>query len=1221
MAEAVIFGGSPLDQYLRDADQTEEQALVNDAASVVETQEPVYTERQPIDVSNASFIEKFKYAICSSFLLTPSLSISFYESGPPFQNPDTKQKGAVRDKQPSNGTRRSRSERQASRKQCFVKPSEASPAIIEALDAWTQKRLPRLDAQGRLARNAALVSALFLLPPISRSWRLWLATFVIVASFVWAFVLLFDHSSLDDTLEFVVSRQAGHSAAASTKSLRKLSTTLEYSSAEKKALQRAVLPDVSRLIKAAQSFDVSINKAISAIQEVEIVSRGYKLTHPLPPISRIEAASSSSRVDSPTRSRRSLIPSAPSANAKLGRSLSGGGHGAPTVRRHAYRPLSLNLSNGRFSPLDRPSGRVSPAVSSEVGDLDLTQKMLVEQSTAALATGRQAPQRLVELRKGIVDALEQVGARCTSSTLSLETLTDAEELAMLHDLYALDAAPQDGTDVDAQQAWFDRETLALSEGSPDPEHDRRAWSATTPRNFGRDGRSATSPQTVPVNSKRLSLVSDASSIQDRHPRTSSSLSRRSSLTSETGNVGSFRSPRLHYVSDRSTSASGPNESAAAKRLSYASNSTSSAATGLFEVRSPVMRNTSNFSSLFTPPHSSTRTYSGATSPQSKAIKRGSILGSNSIFAHMEPSASSNPASSQPLSLLTIKAKFEWMHRARRRWLCHLLALHLRMSEQVRLSSGDTLPCDDYWIAARSTIESMAATLLDNTRQITAMIARDMGPASLQTSIDERRVTQQSELLTVSNSEADAGSLAGHPGIEDRLHAMMLSLRSLQSKIRVCAEDIRIKPIPGLHGVEPSQAVATFEKESDDAAIASQLGATLESMRDDFVGLSAEWEATIKLVYKEKRRSPSPQPSIDLEADASASSAARDLVSPLEADEDDIHPLRTNGSSDSGLPASDGQAQDATLGNASDNEDDEDLAALLLSSTSPNSLPPPGLEQVFESIAGMAGLSALSADGRKLSRTERIDQARRQRQEQQDRQASEVAPHRHSMDPSGMMSELNDVISSRKAVREQRHQSAMPFSAPPAVSSAAQSASAPSSGAPPALVLGSPLDLGSAEHDGVFDASHSFNDAKAMPRRSLSSLDLARARAMQALEARSSSASSSASNSLDSGDESMLSVSDDFSFEPTALESVPEDDAAATASILPSPHWESTSSKATPKASQAPLFSSTATAVPESPFDLGAQVAAYARRKKAAKAQAAAMQASGSESSVASQASQ
>uniref|UniRef100_V5EVD8 Uncharacterized protein n=1 Tax=Kalmanozyma brasiliensis (strain GHG001) TaxID=1365824 RepID=V5EVD8_KALBG len=290
---------------------------------------------------------------------------------------------------------------------------------------------------------------------------------------------------------------------------------------------------------------------------------------------------------------------------------------------------------------------------------------------------------------------------------------------------------------------------------------------------------------------------------------------------------------------------------------------------------------------------------------------------------------------------------------------------------------------------------------------------------------------------------------------------MLSLRSLQSKIRVCAEDIRIKPIPGLHGVEPSQAVATFEKESDDAAIASQLGATLESMRDDFVGLSAEWEATIKLVYKEKRRSPSPQPSIDLEADASASSAARDLVSPLEADEDDIHPLRTNGSSDSGLPASDGQAQDATLGNASDNEDDEDLAALLLSSTSPNSLPPPGLEQVFESIAGMAGL----------------------------------------------------------------------------------------------------------------------------------------------------------------GDESMLSVSDDFSFEPTALESVPEDDAAATASILPSPHWESTSSKATPKASQAPLFSSTATAVPESPFDLGAQVAAYARRKKAAKAQAAAMQASGSESSVASQASQ
>ncbi len=108
-----------------------------------------------------------------------------------------------------------------------------------------------------------------------------------------------------------------------------------------------------------------------------------------------------------------------------------------------------------MSPLDRPSGRMSPAVSSEAGDLELTQRILVEQSTAALAAGRQAPQRLVELRKGIIAALEEVGAFCTSSTASLEMLTDAEELALLHDLYALDASSQDDTDADADasHAW------------------------------------------------------------------------------------------------------------------------------------------------------------------------------------------------------------------------------------------------------------------------------------------------------------------------------------------------------------------------------------------------------------------------------------------------------------------------------------------------------------------------------------------------------------------------------------------------------------------------------------------------------------------------------------------------------------------------------------------------------------------------------------------------
>ncbi|SPO29165.1 uncharacterized protein UTRI_06114 [Ustilago trichophora] len=1223
-----------------------------------------------LDDGATSFVERFKYAICSSFLLTPSLSISFYESSPPFQSQSPTADPSIKGQSSRNRVGGRPASSTPLHKQCYVEPGDAPASLLpygQSPTAVTNERLPRLDVQGRTARNAALLSAVLLLPPISRSWQLWFSTLLLIASLTWGFILFFGHSVLDDRIHFTLTHKATPSALTSATSLRALRTTDELGESEKAALQRSVLQDVSSLIKAAQRFDVSINKAISAIQEVEIVSRGYKLTHPLPPISRIEAAYGQSsnwpNLSSSPRQRRSMVASFVPATGKLARSLSGGGNGAPTIKRHTQRPLSLTLSNGRASPLDRTSGRASPAAFAEAGDMDLTQRLLAEQSDVALAAARSAPQRLVELRKSLVLALDDVGAACTSSTASLQMLDDAEELALLHDLYALDATSQDeandaDADVDASHAWSNGDTSALSEGSPDLEQDRRAWVATTPRNFGSNVRSAdvsafsdiawrpeSSPQTG-THHKRLSLVSDGGSVLDRPPRATSSLSRRSSLVSESGNVSAYRSPRFNYVSDKSATPFGPNESAAAKRLSYVSNS--SVATGSFDTRSPVMRNSSIVSSTFSPPHSSVQTYSAATSPQSRATKRSSILGPNSIFAQLDTSipASGKAEPADPLSLLSIKAKFEWMHRARRRWLCHLLALRLTMNGDISLTDGASLPCDEYWTAARSTIESLRSTLLAEDKSVTEMVAKEMGAdylsgskADATSTLGDKNVRAESRngLLAVPTSEAGTFSVAGHPGIEDRLHAMMLSLRSLQSKIRVCAEDIRVKAPPGLHGIDDESSSSSKDRPAqngvDDAAATTlQLEKTLESMRDDLLGLSAEWEATVKLLHKEKRRSPSPHLSTDVESDVAKANAARDLESPLEADEDAAAP--SHGQNGDDLLAEDGGLQ-LRGGQASDDEDDDDtdLAELLLRSTSPNSLPPPGLEQVFESIAGIAGLSGLGMDGKKLTRAERIEQARRQRQLDQDKQVSEKASHRHTMDPSGMMSELSDVIQSRKAVREQRHQSAMPG----ADALAWQQASAQSTDQP-ALALGSPLDLGPAGQEGVFGASHSYSvvvDDQAVPRRSLSSLDLARARALQTLESRSPSvASSNASISFESGDESQprLSAEEDFSFEPTALESVPEDEAAIasatnanTASILPleSPStttWDSTSRKSTPKASHAPLSSSgEVTPGPDSPFDLGAQVAAYARRQKAAKAQAAAaMQASGSESSLSSQ---
>lgn len=55
-------------------------------------------------------------------------------------------------------------------------------------------------------------------------------------------------------------------------------------------LQVNILYQTQELVKAAQAMDHSINDALAAVQEVELVSRGYKLSSPLAPISRLEVA-------------------------------------------------------------------------------------------------------------------------------------------------------------------------------------------------------------------------------------------------------------------------------------------------------------------------------------------------------------------------------------------------------------------------------------------------------------------------------------------------------------------------------------------------------------------------------------------------------------------------------------------------------------------------------------------------------------------------------------------------------------------------------------------------------------------------------------------------------------------------------------------------------------------------------------------------------------------
>ncbi|KTW29258.1 hypothetical protein T552_01213 [Pneumocystis carinii B80] len=62
-----------------------------------------------------------------------------------------------------------------------------------------------------------------------------------------------------------------------------------------KYIQKRAIFFMKRFVDTSQHFDITINKTLSLIQEVELISRGYLLSSPLPPITRIEANSQSRR--------------------------------------------------------------------------------------------------------------------------------------------------------------------------------------------------------------------------------------------------------------------------------------------------------------------------------------------------------------------------------------------------------------------------------------------------------------------------------------------------------------------------------------------------------------------------------------------------------------------------------------------------------------------------------------------------------------------------------------------------------------------------------------------------------------------------------------------------------------------------------------------------------------------------------------------------------------
>ncbi|KAN0063782.1 hypothetical protein ACQY0O_003832 [Thecaphora frezii] len=998
-------------------------------------------ERQPLRrlpsartrAAGQSFAERFKFVVCTSFLLTSSLSISFYESDPVAPQPSPKLGPSDADDEEVNDEHYAPLTRLAPHPLRLSISAVASDAPVHSLPGGGASAsgptsadaslLPRLNEAGKRVRDGTL-AAVCLLAFASSTWDRWFRSCLALVSLSWAGIIALNLAELDDLLLFDVSHipaAPGHRFLFESRGDDRL--TLH----ERRALERDAIQRVKRLVKSAQAYDVAVNKCIGAVQEVELVSRGYKLTHPLPPISRIEAATGSTAWASgggtPTRNRHSTLVLGGGASqaqgARLSRSSSAGASAASN-RRHAQRTLSLSLS----------TGRASPAQSFESHDDGDNGRRT--QSFGA------PPRRLAPLRQAVLQSLDRVTVRCKERILELETLADKDELALLKEMYSLDApAPGCGSGSESDvPELVSHEDASISSFGLTVDSDRNAWVTTTPRNVGSkrqstdltrasslrsDEGASSRGVTSPLGRKRLSLLSDGQSATmapyDR-AGASSSASKRDSLVSE-GVSNTYRSPRLNYVTDTSVNP-GPNDSAASKRLSYMSVSSAAASAG---PRSPLSNAGIGGSSPFRPASPFGAFGSPVSRGDAKAFRPG-ILGANGVLNL----AGAHEEALDPQTLLGLKSRFERMHLARRATLCHLLALDFSLEVSVKRSDGAPSHVEAYWERCSQLLADLGGLFDAELHGITSALGEEMGNSfglALKRSDSGGQSASGAETsgsALVGKARSGSCNLYGHLGLEDRFSAMALALRSVQAKLRVCAEEVRVKRPAELHGLESEVPVAangaaarSAAASSDEDALAhvERVQQMFETIKDDLLALSAEWEAGNKIFKKEKRLAPVAA-ALDGDDDVARGNAARDLESPMEADEDAAQAVETDalGTGEGAIYESRGALVGGGTGGADHNDDDDDdIAALLLRSTSPQHLPPPGLEQVFESIAGIANIAGIG--GPKLSREERIRQVKQRREEEVEAKARK-ASHRHTIDPAGIVSELSDVIRTRKA---------------------------------------------------------------------------------------------------------------------------------------------------------------------------------------------------------------
>ncbi|WFD06594.1 hypothetical protein MVES1_001947 [Malassezia vespertilionis] len=312
-----------------------------------------------------------------------------------------------------------------------------------------------------------------------------------------------------------------------------------------------------------------------------------------------------------------------------------------------------------------------------------------------------------------------------------------------------------------------------------------------------------------------------------------------------------------------------------------------------------------------------------------------------------------------LSLACLKAKFEHMHLVRRSMLYHFLALDFTMQSPVTIYRVEGHPeqvsLTAYWdsTVVRRVLQPLAQVMEESATHLRTLLEHSMGET----------LGMDDAVLPDTNG---AAFLHQHLGLTDRMAEMGRTLRTVQCKLRACVEDLAIPPPPALHGV--GHEMRYVQKGSD----VRQTQRTFDSIRNDLLAMSSEWEAALRIM--EMANAP-PQPKTPK-----------------------TPPQPKTPCQDSGPDTDDCTDAAVFKTDKKYSLDNLSLIQLLVDSTSPDSLPMPGDEEVFESTTQAKPARSV------LPRAERIRIMQEQRTNQLFTQTK---------DPAVMVTELKDVLSLRR----------------------------------------------------------------------------------------------------------------------------------------------------------------------------------------------------------------